>query len=81
MKFYAKISRTAESSISVMIVSAIFFCNTNLITDLDEVHRIFDVDLKAVRAWEKQCAEGEVDFIENKKQVEVAVNKIVKGLE
>ena len=57
------------------------FCNTNLITDLDEVHRIFDVDLKAVRAWEKQCAEGEVDFIENKKQVEVAVNKIVKGLE
>ena len=53
------------------------FCNTNLITDLDEAHRIFDVDLKAVRAWEKQCAEGEVDFIENKKQVEEAVEKII----
>lgn len=57
------------------------FCNTNLITDLDEVRRIFDVDLKAIRAWEKQCADGEVDFIENRKEVEVAVNKIVKGLE
>ena len=57
------------------------FCNTNLITDLDEVRRIFDVELKAIRAWEQQCADGEVDFIENRKEVEVAVNKIVKGLE
>ena len=57
------------------------FCNTNIVTDLDEVRRIFDVDLKAIRAWEKQCADGEVDFIENRKEVEVAVNKIVKGLE
>ena len=57
------------------------FCNTNAITDLDEVCRIFDVDLKAIRAWEKQCADGKVDFIENRKEVEVAVNKIVKGLE
>ena len=57
------------------------FCNTNIVTDLDEVRRVFDVDLKAIRAWEKQCADGEVDFIENRKEVEVAVNKIVKGLE
>ena len=39
------------------------FCNTSAITDSDEVCRIFDVDLKAIRAWEKQCADGEVDFI------------------
>lgn len=57
------------------------FCNTNIVTDLDEVRRIFDVDLKAIRAWEKQCTDGEVDFIENRKEVEVAVNKIVKGIE
>lgn len=57
------------------------FCNTNIVTDLDEVRRIFDVDLKAIRAREKQCADGEVDFIENRREVEVAVNKIVKGLE
>lgn len=53
------------------------FCNTNIVTDLDEVRRVFDIDLKAVRAWEKQCAEGEVDFIENKKQVEEAVEQII----
>lgn len=57
------------------------FCNTNIITDLNEVRRVFDVDLKAIRAWEKQCADGKVDFIENRKEVKVAVNKIVKGLE
>ena len=57
------------------------FCNTNLITDLDKVRRVFDVDLKAIRDWEKQCECGAVDFAENRKEVEVAVNKIVKGLE
>ena len=57
------------------------FCNANIITDLEEVGGIFDGGLKAIRAWEKQCADGEVDFIENRKEVEVAVNKIVKGLE
>lgn len=57
------------------------FCNTNIVTDLDEVRRIFDVDLKAIRAWEKRCENGSVDFAENRKEVEVAVNKIVKGLE
>ena len=57
------------------------FCNTNLITDLDEVRRVFDEDLKAIRDWEKQCECGAVDFAENRKEVEAAVNKIVKGLE
>ena len=57
------------------------FCNTNLITDLDEVRRVFDEDLKAIHDWEKQCECGAVDFAENRKEVEVAVNKIVKGLE
>ena len=57
------------------------FCNTNIVTDLDEVRRVFDADLKAIRAWEKQCADGEVDFVANRKEVEVAVSKIIKGLE
>ena len=57
------------------------FCNTNIVTDVDEVRRVFDIDLKAIRAWEKQCENGSVDFAENRKEVEVAVNKIVKGLE
>ena len=56
------------------------FCNTNIVTDLDEVRRVFDVDLRAIRVWEQQCANGEVDFVANRKEVEVAVNKIVEGL-
>jgi 2-keto-3-deoxy-L-rhamnonate aldolase RhmA len=56
------------------------FCNTNIVTDLDEVRRVFDIDLKAIRAWEKRCENGSVDFAENRKEVEVVVNKIVKGL-
>ncbi len=56
------------------------FCNTNIVTDLNEVRRIFDLDLKAIRSWEKQCESGNVDFVENQKQVGIAVNKIVKGI-
>ena len=56
------------------------FCNTNIVTDLEEVRRVFDVDLRAIRVWEQKCADGEVDFVANRKEVEVAVNKIVEGL-
>lgn len=54
------------------------FCNTNIITDLDEVRRVFDVDLKEIRSWEQQCSDGEVDLFENRKEVELAVSKIAK---
>lgn len=56
------------------------FCNTNIVTDLEDVRRVFDVDLRAIRVWEQKCADGEVDFVANRKEVEVAVNKIVEGL-
>ena len=57
------------------------FCNTNVITDLDEVRRVFDVDLKAIRDWECKCENGSIDFDLNRKEVEIAVSKIVKGLD
>ena len=56
------------------------FCNTNVITDLEEVCHIFDGGLRAIRAWEKQCANGEVDFIENREEVEIAVRKIIANI-
>lgn len=56
------------------------FCNTNIVTDLGEIRRIFDVDLKAIREWEKRCADGSVDFIENRREVERIVTQIVKEL-
>ena len=56
------------------------FCNANVITDLNEVERIFDINLKEIRYYEQQCVSGKVDLLENKKQVEKTVNQIVKGL-
>ena len=57
------------------------FCNMNIITDIERVRSHFDCRLKEIRAWEKQCADGEVDFINNRKEVGIAVNKIVEELE
>ena len=53
------------------------FCNTNVITDLYEVRRIFDSGLKEIRAWEEKCASGEIDFSENRKEVGTAIGKII----
>lgn len=57
------------------------FCNTNIITDLEEINRVFDVDFKAIRLWEQKCADGKVDFIANRREVENTVNNIIKSLE
>ncbi len=56
------------------------FCNTNITTDLEEVRNIFDNGLKAIRAWEEKCESGEVDFVQNGKEVEIAVGKILGNI-
>ena len=56
------------------------FCNTNVITDLWKVREVFDDGLSAIRAWERECQSGRVDFTGNKQEVEYAVREIVKGL-
>ncbi len=56
------------------------FCNTSEITNLDDIASTFDSGLRAIRVWEKKCESGLVDFIENKKDVELTVENIVKGL-
>ena len=56
------------------------FCNTNIVTDVDEIRSTFDVGLREIRAWEERCKSGQVDFGENKKQVETLVNQILENL-
>lgn len=56
------------------------FCNTNVITDIEKIRHIFNVELKAIRDWEKQCENGSVDFVSNKKEIKRLVSEIVKGL-
>ena len=55
------------------------FCNSNALP-ADEVRRIFDTDLKKFRDFEHACQAGEVDFEENRKAVETAVQAVVEGL-
>ena len=57
------------------------FCNTKLVTDIEEVRSIFDGGLKEIRAWERECESGSVDFVENRRKVELAVKEIVTNLQ
>ncbi len=41
------------------------FCNTSTITDLAEIQSIFESGLADIRAFEKKCAAGEIDYAEN----------------
>lgn len=56
------------------------FCNTNIITDINEVNEIFTNGLTEIRAWENKCESGEVDLDENKKQIGNIVSNILKNI-
>ena len=55
------------------------FCNSEKLP-IDEVRRIFDTDLKAFRAFEQACRAGEIDFEQNRQEIEKAVQAVVEGL-
>ena len=65
---------------STCVILSRSFCNTNIVTDLGEVAAIFESGLKGIRDWENRCESGKVDFVENKKQIEVAVKQIITGI-
>ena len=54
------------------------FCNTDFVTDLDEVRDIFDKGVKEIRAYEKLLEEKDSDFFEtNRLSLVKAVDEIV----
>ena len=57
------------------------FCNTSVITDLKEIENIFNDGLKEIRAFEKKCENGEIDFADNQQKLKQAVNNIVANME
>ena len=62
---------------SSMVIVSRSFCNTEIITDLNEVKRIFDTGLSDLRALEKEASQADVAYLEeNRKAVVAAVNKI-----
>lgn len=53
------------------------FCNTDIITDLGEVKRIFDIGIADIRDLESRLSRGEIDFEKNRRNVVEAVERIV----
>lgn len=62
---------------SSMVIVSRSFCNTDIVTDLNEVKQIFDNGIAGLRALENEAAHADVTYFEeNRKAVVAAVNKI-----
>lgn len=67
---------------SRMVIVSRSFCNTDIITDLDEVNKIFHTGIKAIRDLEAEVQNKPKEYFEkNHKEVVEAVNQIVKNIE
>lgn len=64
---------------SEMVIVSRAFCNTDIITDHDEVKRVFESGIKELRTLEAECANKDADyFIQNRKEVVEGVAQIVE---
>ena len=62
---------------SSMVIVSRSFCNTDVVTDLNEVKRIFDSGISGLRALENEASQADTAYLEeNRKAVVAAVNKI-----
>ncbi len=62
---------------SSMVIVSRSFCNTDVVTDLNEVRRIFDAGISGLRALEYEAHKADATYFEeNRKAVVAAVNKI-----
>ena len=52
------------------------FCNTDKVTDLEEVRQIFETGLADIRAFEEKCAAGKIDYAQNCAEVRKIVPQI-----
>ena len=66
---------------SSMVIVSRSFCNTDVITDLNEVRRIFTEGIKAIRDLEAEAETAANYFVKNRQDVERAVETIVENIE
>ena len=66
---------------STMVIVSRSFCNTDQITDLNEVRRIFSEGIKAIRDLEAEAEAAANYFTKNRQEVEKAVETIVENIE
>ena len=64
---------------SSMVIVSRSFCNTDVVTDLNEVKHIFDTGISGLRALEKEASQADASYLEeNRKAVIAAVERIIK---
>lgn len=62
---------------SSMVIVSRSFCNTDVVTDLNEVKSIFETGISGLRTLEKEASQADTNYFEeNRKAVVAAVNKI-----
>ena len=62
---------------SSMVIVSRSFCNTDLVTDLNEVKKIFEAGISDLRALEREASQANDAYFEkNRKAVVTAVNRI-----
>ena len=66
---------------SSMVIVSRSVCNTDVITDLDEVRCIFTEGIKAIRDLEAEAQAAANYFVKNRQEVEKAVETIVENIE
>ena len=66
---------------SSMVIVSRSFCNTDKITDLEEVKRVFTEGIKSIRDLEKEAEAAATYFTRNQREVEKAVETIVNNIE
>lgn len=66
---------------SSMVIVSRSFCNTDVITDLEAVRRIFSGGIKQIRELEQEAEIAATYFTRNQREVEKAVETIVNNIE
>ena len=66
---------------SSMVIVSRSFCNTDVITDIDEVRNVFLNGISAIRKLEAEAYAAATYFTNNKMEVEKAVESIVESIE
>ena len=61
---------------STCAILARSFCNTGIVTDLQEIEHVFQTGVKAIRDLEEKCAAGEIDFDANRAVVFDTVQRV-----
>lgn len=64
---------------SRMVIVSRSFCNTDIVTDLNEVKRIFDTGISGLRALEKEAAQADAKYFEDNRKAVVAAVNIIAG--